>query len=156
MTCLGDARTFLIDEETLMPLAEIATPPAEPSLVSDLRSTYEHEPEDGELGTDMQVNLNDDSGDAGPFHARPLLPDADADRRYLLRWESLGENRDRPRTTWPAPQPLEVVVLGEPDQEPTSPTSKQDCKQGGWRTFSDPTFRNQGRCIAWVNAQHRR
>jgi len=151
VTCQGDARTFLVDEETLQPIEEIATPPTEPREVTELRSDYQHQPEEGELGTQMQVNLNDDSGDAGPFHARPLIPDADVDRRYLMRWESLGENRDRPRATWPAPQPLEVVVLGEP----TSPGSKDDCKDGGWRDWTDPTFRNQGQCIAWVHRHTR-
>jgi hypothetical protein len=29
------------------------------------------------------------------------------------------------------------------------PTSKADCKRGGWRDF--PEFKNQGQCIAFVN-----
>jgi len=35
------------------------------------------------------------------------------------------------------------------------PISKDECKNGGWRTFTDPTFRNQGHCVAWVNRQER-
>jgi hypothetical protein len=31
------------------------------------------------------------------------------------------------------------------------PQTKDDCKNGGWKTFSDPTFKNQGDCIKWVN-----
>lgn len=31
------------------------------------------------------------------------------------------------------------------------PTSKDDCKNGGWMTFNDPTFKNQGECIKYVN-----
>jgi hypothetical protein len=31
-----------------------------------------------------------------------------------------------------------------------SPTSKAQCKQGGWKTFTTPTFRNQGQCVSWV------
>lgn len=34
---------------------------------------------------------------------------------------------------------------------PTSPTTKDQCKDGGWRQFSDPSFRNQGDCVSWVN-----
>ena len=30
------------------------------------------------------------------------------------------------------------------------PTSKNDCKHGGWKTFTQPHFRNQGQCVAWV------
>jgi predicted extracellular nuclease len=33
------------------------------------------------------------------------------------------------------------------------PISKDECKKGGWRTFTDPTFRNQGQCVSWVNRQ---
>ena len=32
----------------------------------------------------------------------------------------------------------------------TSPTSKAACKHGGWKTFTQPHFRNQGQCVAWV------
>ncbi len=35
------------------------------------------------------------------------------------------------------------------------PISKDECKKGGWRTFTDPTFRNQGQCVSWVNRQDR-
>ena len=33
-------------------------------------------------------------------------------------------------------------------QKPLAPTSKQDCKKGGWRAF--PQFRNQGDCVSFV------
>jgi hypothetical protein len=33
----------------------------------------------------------------------------------------------------------------------TTPTTKSDCKKGGWKAFTDPTFRNQGQCVSWVN-----
>ena len=32
---------------------------------------------------------------------------------------------------------------------PRVPTSKEQCKNGGWRNF--PQFKNQGQCIAFVN-----
>ena len=31
------------------------------------------------------------------------------------------------------------------------PSSKDDCKDGGWRTFNDPAFKNQGDCVSWFN-----
>jgi predicted extracellular nuclease len=31
------------------------------------------------------------------------------------------------------------------------PTDKDDCKQGGWQDFTNPTFPNQGQCVSWVN-----
>lgn len=33
----------------------------------------------------------------------------------------------------------------------TGPASKQQCKKGGWRTFTNPSFKNQGQCVAYVN-----
>ncbi len=33
------------------------------------------------------------------------------------------------------------------------PASKDDCKNGGWQTFNDPAFKNQGDCVSYVNAQ---
>ena len=31
------------------------------------------------------------------------------------------------------------------------PSSKDDCKNGGWQVFDDPAFKNQGDCVSWVN-----
>lgn len=33
----------------------------------------------------------------------------------------------------------------------TSPSNKDECKKGGWMTFNNPTFKNQGQCVAWTN-----
>jgi hypothetical protein len=33
------------------------------------------------------------------------------------------------------------------------PTSKQQCKKGGWRQFRNPSFKNQGQCVKFVNHQ---
>jgi hypothetical protein len=31
-----------------------------------------------------------------------------------------------------------------------APTSKDQCKRGGWKTFTSPSFKNQGQCVSWV------
>lgn len=36
------------------------------------------------------------------------------------------------------------------EPEPTGPTTKDECKKGGWQTFSDPSFKNQGQCVSHV------
>jgi len=38
------------------------------------------------------------------------------------------------------------------------PTTKKACKKGGWKTFNDPSFKNQGACISTssVTARHPR
>jgi hypothetical protein len=30
------------------------------------------------------------------------------------------------------------------------PTSKDQCKKGGWQSFNNPTFKNQGDCVSFV------
>ena len=30
------------------------------------------------------------------------------------------------------------------------PTNKEQCKNGGWRDFTDPAFKNQGQCVSFV------
>ena len=37
-------------------------------------------------------------------------------------------------------------VAGSPSQ----PQSADDCKNGGWRNFTDPAFKNQGQCVSSV------
>jgi hypothetical protein len=39
---------------------------------------------------------------------------------------------------------LEVPATSGP------PTSKAQCKKGGWKNFTDPSFKNQGQCVAYV------
>ncbi len=34
----------------------------------------------------------------------------------------------------------------------TRPTSRDQCKNDGWRSFSNPTFKNQGDCVSFVSA----
>ena len=29
-------------------------------------------------------------------------------------------------------------------------TNKEQCKKDGWKTFTDPTFKNQGQCVSYV------
>lgn len=37
----------------------------------------------------------------------------------------------------------------------TYPVTKDDCKQGGWATFTGKLFKNQGDCVSWVASQGR-
>ena len=43
--------------------------------------------------------------------------------------------------------PAPVCTGGEPE-EPSTPASKDDCRDGGYEQYG---FKNQGECIAWVN-----
>ncbi len=39
---------------------------------------------------------------------------------------------------------------GIADTDP--PTSAEQCKKGGWQSFNNPTFKNQGDCVSYVKA----
>ncbi len=85
------AGRWLLDEETLRPLATwpSATPLPEPLM----------KPNSDFPG--MEVRIAEDEG-AGP----------DPARRYVLRWETLPPNRDRPRTgPLPEPSPLRLYTV---------------------------------------------
>jgi hypothetical protein len=41
-----------------------------------------------------------------------------------------------------------IVFEGRPKVAP--PTSKDQCKNGGWQTFTDPSFKNEGDCVSFV------
>ncbi len=45
-------------------------------------------------------------------------------RRWVLRWETLGRNRDKPRETAPPPSELRLYEL--PDEDPATPATKGD------------------------------
>ncbi|HEX5774708.1 MAG TPA: hypothetical protein VFY28_01965 [Candidatus Paceibacterota bacterium] len=38
-----------------------------------------------------------------------------------------------------------------PEEEEPAPKPKDACKKGGWMTFTDPSFKNQGQCIKHMN-----
>lgn len=48
-------------------------------------------------------------------------------------------------TTW------SVIVDNTPVVTPTTPTDKDQCKNDGWKTFTAPSFKNQGQCVSWTN-----
>lgn len=45
---------------------------------------------------------------------------------------------------------MSICVLGGSPGE-TSPTSVEQCKDDGWKDFTNPPFKNQGDCIQYVN-----
>ncbi|HEX7084539.1 MAG TPA: hypothetical protein VF186_10535 [Gaiellaceae bacterium] len=49
-----------------------------------------------------------------------------------------------------------ISVNGQPQvptPETTGPTAKDQCKKGGWRSFTSPSFKNQGQCVSWFEHQ---
>ena len=46
-----------------------------------------------------------------------------------------------------------ISVNGEVVGDSAKPLTKEDCKNGGWMTFQDPSFKNQGQCVSFVVSQ---
>jgi hypothetical protein len=50
---------------------------------------------------------------------------------------------------------LSNIVVNDVTEVPTPvvgpPTTKSACKHGGWKTFTNPSFKNQGQCVSYVN-----
>lgn len=85
------SRVQRVDAETLKPIGE-AKPVVDPFAA--LRKPHSDVP-------GMQVRL----------YGSPVVERDGHRLRWLLRWETLGPNRDRARRTAPPPSPLEVVEL---------------------------------------------
>ncbi len=53
------------------------------------------------------------------------------------------------------PNPLDLnkgfLVDGLSLSSATQPMSASECKNGGWQTFTNPTFKNQGDCVSFAN-----
>ena len=47
-------------------------------------------------------------------------------------------------------------VVQVPDITVGPPTSKKACKNGGWKTFTSPKFKNQGQCVSYVASHGRK
>jgi hypothetical protein len=46
-----------------------------------------------------------------------------------------------------------ITVNGQTQVPVAGPTTKAQCKKGGWKSFSSPSFKNQGQCVSFFNHQ---
>ncbi len=53
--------------------------------------------------------------------------------------------------TWASTSGEAEPIVEEPT--PTTPVNKDGCKKDGWKSFTNPSFKNQGQCVAFVNHQ---
>ena len=88
---LGRQR-WRLDSETLLPLEQLSAEPSTPRVsFGPVLSDF--------LG--MSIKTANDSGRPG-----------ESSKRYVLRWETLGSHRDRPREEpWPAPSELTLYEI---------------------------------------------
>lgn len=94
--CFGEDNSIVIDND-LNPLAHVPTPPL-PDGLGIVSGDW-----DGSPG--LQVNVREDRI-GNPEHGE-----------YILRWESLPENRDMAYDEYPQASTLEVLRLGVPEED---------------------------------------
>jgi hypothetical protein len=80
--------------------------------------------------------------DGGPTVTQPPWPDTFSFASFLPPGQTNCSLTPPPAQTFAA---TDITVI---DAQPL-PTTKEQCKNGGWRNFGD-TFRNQGQCVAFV------
>jgi len=54
--------------------------------------------------------------------------------------------------TWHPGEILNFTTASSTVVTPPTPTNKDQCKNNGWTTFKNPSFRNQGQCVSYVEA----
>ena len=50
---------------------------------------------------------------------------------------------------WTGFRPMARIATSDPAVAP--PTNKDQCKKDGWKTFNNPSFKNQGDCVSFSN-----
>lgn len=95
--CFGEDNSIVVDDD-LQPLAHVYTPSLADGL-GTLRGDWQGDP-------GLQVNVSPDRGETSLNGA------------YILRWESLPENRDMAYDDYPQASTLEVKRIGVAAEEP--------------------------------------
>lgn len=116
--CFGDDNSVVIDNG-LNPLAHVETPPL-PDDLGVVRGDWNGAP-------GLQVNVREDRGEDP------------AQGEYILRWESLPENRDMPYDDYPQSSTLEIIRLGLPADEPGETASPSPTETPSPSPSAEPT-----------------
>jgi hypothetical protein len=95
-----ESGTYVLEEDTLSPVEKL---PDRPTVPEDLTDVHHIDP-NGDWEGVPQTNWSDATGGS--------CQDAIA---YRLRWETLDQNRDQPRSTWPDPTPLQLYTMIDAD-----------------------------------------
>lgn len=124
-----------------------------PIEASPLVGTFTIATEAGTLTGDVAGEVSNISGPGGGFPATYELTITGGTGSYQLATGTLVLD-----AVWNDPVipvfAMAGTVSGTVVLPPPTPTSKDDCRHGGWRHLADEhgrPFRNQGHCITWVH-----
>lgn len=70
---------------------------------------------------------------------------------YYTDGGTAGVNIFRKDTSW---APYGTVAF-KVEAKLTKPTNKDQCKNNGWTSFTGPTFKNQGQCVSYMQANEK-
>jgi hypothetical protein len=91
----------------------------------------------------------------GDYYVRVRAQNASAD---ISAWSNGASNPYKITVTADSVSPTPTLTL-TPTLSPTvtpilvgPPTNKDLCKDNGWKTFNNPTFKNQGACVSYVQS----
>lgn len=62
-----------------------------------------------------------------------------------------GVGTFRQDTNW-SPNGTVAIEISATAPPVAAPTNKDQCKDGGWKSFNDPAFENQGQCVSFVQS----
>ncbi len=105
--------------------------------------------------------INQGSGNAGLIAASDVLTIGDNDSCVTYNFEPVEVDSDEDGvpdsadncdfTSNPDQTDTDGDGIGDACDDSTKPTNKDQCKNGGFKRFNDPKFKNQGDCIQFVN-----
>jgi hypothetical protein len=58
------------------------------------------------------------------------------------------------RYGWHSDQEISGLAIDNTLLRPRQPNTKDDCKDGNWKLFTNPSFKNQGQCVSFTNHQN--
>jgi len=121
-------------------LKEIATPVTIPELsLYNFTATAT----DANVGNTLTFSLSENiNSTTGVFSWTPSEAQGPDTYKFKVR-VSDGELTDS--------QTVKIRVTEVNGDNNDQPTHKKECKKGGWKNFTNPSFRNQGKCVSFVN-----
>jgi hypothetical protein len=109
----------------------------------------------GNLEVDMDI-LNSSGATVASYVRHPLCMGTQAMDNLCtagdpLPFSAVGFNA----YGWHSDQEISGLAIDNTLLRPRQPNTKDDCKDGNWKLFTNPSFKNQGQCVSSTNHQNK-